>query len=152
MTPTGSAFKSKVVRALLQKWGILPIYSPPRCPRYNGAVESGIRWVKDTALDLSFVWGGAPCEHLPRAATLLNAQLKRGAERTPDQRWEERLPITQHERNRMHRLVGLERAAERSRQGIAPGAQLTHASASALDRHAIPAALMTLGVLHIQRP
>jgi hypothetical protein len=148
----GSAFRSEAVCALLDAWGVLQLFSPPQCPTYNGSVESSIRWLKVTALDLSLIWGGAPGEHLPGAAELLNGQQKRDAPATPEQRWENRQPITDHQRNRMRRLVAAERLRVRAREGIAPNAQLTHASASAVDRHAIPAALSTLGVLHTQRP
>ena len=98
------------------------------------------------------VSAGAPGEHLPRAAGLLNAQHKRGSVLAPDERWEQRSAITRQERNRMHRLVRTERERAREDRGIALDATLTHACAAAVDRHAVPAALMALGVVEPQKP
>jgi hypothetical protein len=42
----GSVFNTPEVNALLAELGVLPLNSPVRCPRYNGAVEHGIGELK----------------------------------------------------------------------------------------------------------
>lgn len=46
----GSPFNHHSVDALLARFGVLPLNNPPRWPRYNGAMEKGIRDFK-AALD-----------------------------------------------------------------------------------------------------
>ena len=42
----GPAFKSRAFRELLEAHRIIPLYSPPWTPRYNGACEASIRHLK----------------------------------------------------------------------------------------------------------
>src|SRR5262249_27637262 len=42
----GSAFGSEAVQALLARWGAFSLFSPPGCPRYNGAIEAAIGALK----------------------------------------------------------------------------------------------------------
>jgi hypothetical protein len=42
----GAPFVAAVTRALLAQWQVLPLYSPPRWPPYNGAIEAGIGALK----------------------------------------------------------------------------------------------------------
>ena len=148
----GSAFIAEDTKELLEEWGVLPLYSPPGCPAYNGSVECGIRWLKETALDLALVRGGSPGDRLGEAVDVLNAQVKRGRKASPDRQWQQRCPITVAERRRMHRLVDGERLRRRVAEGIASDARLTHAEAASGDRYAVPEALKILGVLQTQRP
>jgi transposase InsO family protein len=43
----GSAFIAAELRELCAKWGVELLWSPPRTPRYNGSVETGMRWLKE---------------------------------------------------------------------------------------------------------
>jgi len=43
---SGSGLCGKVVAALLERYGIVMLKSPPRTPRYNGSVEASIQWLK----------------------------------------------------------------------------------------------------------
>lgn len=45
----GSANRSAAVRNLCAQHGILPLFSPPRCPRFNGTCEVSGRWAKRRA-------------------------------------------------------------------------------------------------------
>ena len=45
----GSAFRSGATQALLKAFKVTSLPSPPHCPRYNGAVESGMGPIKDFA-------------------------------------------------------------------------------------------------------
>jgi transposase InsO family protein len=42
----GSPFVAAATQTLLAQWQVLPLYSPPRLPQYNGAVEAGIGALK----------------------------------------------------------------------------------------------------------
>lgn len=42
----GSPFGSGVVRDLLDEWSVMPLFSPPYTPRYNGGIEAGIGALK----------------------------------------------------------------------------------------------------------
>ncbi len=42
----GSPFVAGVTRALLAQWQVIPLYSPPGRPQYNGAIEAGIGALK----------------------------------------------------------------------------------------------------------
>lgn len=43
----GSSFVSEATRAFLEAHGVEQLLSPPRMPRYNGAVEAHTRWMKE---------------------------------------------------------------------------------------------------------
>jgi transposase InsO family protein len=42
----GSAFVAAEVEAVLSRWGVWQLFSPPRLPRYNGSCEAGIGSMK----------------------------------------------------------------------------------------------------------
>ena len=42
----GSIFNNRAVDAVLSQWLVLPLNSPPYCPRYNGGIEHGIGELK----------------------------------------------------------------------------------------------------------
>jgi transposase InsO family protein len=45
----GGIFNSQEVEDAMAEYGVLPLNSPPYCPRYNGARERGIRELKEQA-------------------------------------------------------------------------------------------------------
>jgi transposase InsO family protein len=49
----GSAFISKCFSAWLDRWQIVPLFSPVRMPRYNGACEAGIGAARCRTQDLA---------------------------------------------------------------------------------------------------
>ena len=42
----GSAFRAAVFQEFLEGSGVIPLYSPPSCPMYNGAIEAAIGSLK----------------------------------------------------------------------------------------------------------
>jgi transposase InsO family protein len=42
----GSPFVADAMQELLSQWGVIPLYSPPGRPQYNGAIEAGIGALK----------------------------------------------------------------------------------------------------------
>ena len=152
----GSAFKADMTRKLLEKHGILPLYSPPRFPQYNGAVESGIGSLKTHAHRESARHGRPgewTCDDV-EAARLRGNELGRphGIDRhTPDEIWADRMVVSEGERAHVRKLVDEERRKEESCQGILPLIGPTPTQREAIDRYAISRVLSRCGYLHIRR-
>ena len=53
----GSPFISQLLYDLLVDWEIVPLFSPPRTPQYNGACEASIRAMKLRTYFLAARWG-----------------------------------------------------------------------------------------------
>jgi len=47
----GSPFNCQPVDAVMARFGVLPLNNPPRCPRYNGAIEKSIRDFKTALME-----------------------------------------------------------------------------------------------------
>jgi transposase InsO family protein len=152
----GSAFQAKATRTLLAKHGILPLYSPPGTPQYNGAVESGIGSLKTHAHheaarnDRPGEW---TCDDV-EAARLRGNALGRPHGRhgpTPERAWEDRMEVREGERAHVLELVDEERRMEEKRRGILPLVGPTPAEGDSIDRYAISKVLRRCGYLHVRR-
>jgi transposase InsO family protein len=152
----GSAFQAAVMRALLAEYGILPLYSPPGCPKYNGAVESGIGSLKTHAHheaarnDRPGEW---TCDDV-EAARLRGNELGRPHGRhgpTPDRAWEGKMDVGENERAHFLDLVDEERRKEENRRGILPLVGPTPTQGDSIDRTAISKVLRRCGYLHVRR-
>jgi transposase InsO family protein len=99
----GAPFVAGATRQLLAQWQVLPLYSPPGRPQYNGAIEAGIGALK-ARTHYQAVRQGRPGEW-----TLADAEAARreanalarpwGAHGpTPAERWAGRLVVTERER------------------------------------------------------
>jgi transposase InsO family protein len=92
----GSAFTAQGTKALLETYGVLALYSPPRTPRYNAACEAGIGGLKTRVRYLA-ACAGRPgewtCEDIERARCWGNAHGRPfGRKRpTPDEAWATRV-------------------------------------------------------------
>lgn len=42
----GSPLNHEIVNAVLDRWGVIPLNSPPHYPRYNGSIENAVRELK----------------------------------------------------------------------------------------------------------
>jgi transposase InsO family protein len=100
----GSPFVAAAARALLAQWQVLPLYSPPGLPQYNGAIEAGIGALKGRT-HYQAARGGHPGQW-----TLADAEAARqeantlgrpwGAHApTPAERWAARQRLTAAERS-----------------------------------------------------
>ena len=100
----GSAFISQEFQTWLADWGIVPLFSPVRMPRYNGACEAGIGGAKRrteysavrndrlldwTSDDLYAAQHWANHAHYPQGL----------AHGTPAERFAARTPLTENERD-----------------------------------------------------
>jgi hypothetical protein len=102
----GAAFVSHDVRGWAGTVGTHLLYSPPRCPRYNGAIEASIASIT-TRTHHAAVAHGHPdtwtCEDLELARRSANAVVRRPSGRTADASWRTAPRITAVERRRFAR-------------------------------------------------
>jgi transposase InsO family protein len=125
----GSPFVAAMARELLARWGVIPLYSPPGCPQYNGAIEAGIGALK-ARTHYQAVRQGRPGEW-----TLADAEAARqeanalgrpwGAHGpTPAERWAKRQPLPAAERAAFAVSVAcLEGEAECASAAAPPGVE-----------------------------
>jgi len=152
----GSPFHGAEAQQLLQQENVVPLFSPVRTPRYNGACEAGIGSMKtrthleSARHDHPGEWTCDDCE----AARLQANELARpwGAHQpTPDQAWAERTGITLEERTAFRAAVQEEEIQVRSEQGYQANAALRYHAQAAVHRMAIRRTLVAFGLLTLLR-
>ena len=152
----GSAFLAEVTRELLDQYGVIPLFSPPYLPRYNGAIEAGIGSLK-TRTETQAGRQGRPgqwsWEDAAAARLEANATARPRGEKgpNPDRLWEERREIRPEERKLFQATVERRRAEARAEAGHAPADKLQAAGERAIDRQAIRRALVEHGYLLFSR-
>jgi transposase InsO family protein len=147
----GSPFVAAMTRELLAQWGVIPLYSPPGCPQYNGAIEAGIGALK-VRTHYQAVRQGRPGEWALEDAEAARQQgntLGRpwGSHGpTPAERWARRPPLPAAERAAFAASVAcLEDEAACASGAAPPGAEPTPppepvTPAAAVDQAAPPVA------------
>ena len=152
----GSPFHAAEVQKLLQQEKVVPLFSPVRMPRYNGACEAGIGSMKarthheSARHDHPGEWTCDDCE----AARLQANELARplgAAQPTPDQAWTERSAIAREERTAFRAAVHEEETQARWEQGYEATAALRYHAQAAVHRVAIRRALVAFGLLTLSR-
>jgi transposase InsO family protein len=161
----GSAFRAGAAQDYLRPWGITSLFSPPRMPRYNGAIEAGIGSLKTRMARLAAHHGHPgqwTYDDVEAARLEANATARpRGPNGpTPDQAWAARSPISADARLHFQATVACYRQAELARvTGAGPGT-LTGADWESLwtqkefageDRRSVSRALEVCGYLLISR-
>ena len=149
----GSAFCADQTIRLLEEVNVFPLFSPPHWPRYNGAIEAGIGSLKirtdqHAARQGRTAWWTS--DDLAAAVHEANT-LAHYHGRIPADIWAARRAISPSERARFHLAVDRERFTERVEQRIALDEPLDHWDHSAIDRQAIPRALVEHGYLLFRR-
>tara|TARA_R110002096_G_C14550799_1_gene719182 strand:+ start:406 stop:1473 length:1068 start_codon:yes stop_codon:yes gene_type:complete len=152
----GSGFVACNTKAMLLEHHVLPLYSPPGTPAYNGACEAGVGSVKHRAEALAYARGrcaGVALDDLDAALQQANQQPveRRANALSRDQEWSRRLPITRHARRELSARVAVWRRHARDEQGIAASANLPHAHGASIDRFAIARALHETRFLFTRR-
>ncbi|HXV06987.1 MAG TPA: DDE-type integrase/transposase/recombinase [Burkholderiales bacterium] len=151
----GSAFKSSDFAAWLEGWQIVPLFSPVRMPRFNGACEAGIGAAKRrteylaarhgrpldwTSDDLYAAQLWANDDHYPHG-------LAAGA---PADRFAARPPIAEIARDNFHAAV-VQYEDQLNREFCTASLALTDTLRAMHHRRAVRRALVELGYLDITR-
>jgi transposase InsO family protein len=151
----GSAFRAAGFKGLLEAAGVIPLYSPPACPMYNGAIEAAIGSLKKRTEAQAREQGRDSCWELADLAAALavaNASHPRRLNgRTPTSVWEARTPPSPLARAVFALTVDRHRFLVRSDLGIDQEESLDHWRQSAVDRQAIERALVEHGHLLFTR-
>jgi transposase InsO family protein len=155
-TDNGSAFGAQATLDLLAEHDVIPLFSPPCTPRYNGAIEAGIGSLK-TRTETHATRHGRPAAWTTDDLALAQAEANATARPhgptgpTPDQAWTGRRPLTPTERQSFQTTVARRRTEARTEQQMPPDGPLPTASARTLDRRAIRRALVEHGYLLFRR-
>ena len=146
----GSAFIAEDALELLNDWRVLALFSPPRLPKYNGALERSNTTLK-VYTHTSAVNDGHPfrwsSDDLAQAVTVANEFTRPwgSSGQTPAERWRSRAAISNHDRRQMLDLVAAQREVARDDLGFRD--ELSASDRRAVDRMAIARSLQQLGQL-----
>lgn len=105
----GSAFASGEVQLLLEQNSVIPLFSPPYWPRYNGSCERGLGWLKVRARHFNELeqhdgtWSSSDLQRASAVANLLSRPWGWNKP-TPGQAWNARKPITAEQRQSLVEL------------------------------------------------
>jgi transposase InsO family protein len=152
----GSAFRAAATKSLLQGWGVVPLFSPPGCPAYNGACEASIGSLKKrTAYQAEHA--GRPGRWTSNDVATARQQANEVARPwgahgpRPAQVWESRQPISRSEGESFQSSVKHMEQEQRAAGGIPMDANLEHYQQAAIDREVIRRALVAHGLLLFTR-
>jgi transposase InsO family protein len=152
----GSAFLSERMKRFLEAWGVTPLYSPPRSPRYNGAIErANLTLKRATAHEAELAGhpGWWRTDDLDGALSKTNAHCRPWGVGggLPVEQWEKRPCITAEERKDFLEALARARADVREQCGEPQDAELGHYAQAAIDRMAGQIVLEALGYLVVTR-
>jgi transposase InsO family protein len=148
----GSPFSAGRTQALLAAWGVIPLFSPPRTPRYNGAIEAGIGSMK-TRSETQAVRHGSPGwwtwddVEAARAEANATARPRGPSGLTPDESWNTRRPVMSSERRRFRASVQRLRTEEHGDNPTSKEEALSPREEAIVERRAIRRALEEHGYL-----
>jgi transposase InsO family protein len=151
----GSAFIAGETLQLLRTWRVQVLFSPPQTPSYNGAIEAGNGSLKTRTQDLaeaagrSGQWTSADLEAARFQANASRPRRLKG--RSPEEAWTLRSPLTAMDRQRFQATVDQERCQTRAQKGILPSSALKRHQQAAVDRVALPRALVAHDYLSFTR-
>lgn len=152
----GSGFVAQLTRDFLDSWQVLPLFSPPWTPEYNGACEAGNGALKTRTQEQAAQagrpgqWSADDAETARRIANEHNYPWGAGRP-TPDVLWKERSPITAEFRAAFRGTVQQQRGRACTEQRCLAYTLLDHALQAPIDRTAIPRALVEHGLLTFTR-
>jgi transposase InsO family protein len=152
----GSALIAEATQTFLHQAGVIPLFSPPRLPSYNGAVEAGTGSLK-TRTEVQATLHGRPgqwtWDDVAAAPLEANATARpRGLKGpTPEALWAQRRPITPEDRMRFRVSVDRCRCEARQEAGWSMEQLLIPHEERSLDRKAIRRALVEHGYLLFSR-
>jgi transposase InsO family protein len=151
----GSAFRAAAFQEFLEASGVIPLYSPPSCPMYNGSIEASIGSLKTRTEEHAREQGRAgrwELADLAAAQAAANASHPRRLNgRTPASVWQSRTLVRPIERVVFALTVDRQRFQARDELGIEQEEFLDHWRNSAVDRRAVERALVEHGHLLFTR-
>jgi hypothetical protein len=151
----GSAFIAEETLHLLRTWQVEVLFSPPRTPSYNGAVEAGNGSLKTRTENQAEAagrhgqWTSGDLEAARCQANASRPRRLRG--RSPEDAWTSRLPLTETDRQRFQSTVVEERRQARAQKGIPADIALKRHQQASVDRKALPRALVAHDYLSFTR-
>lgn len=151
----GSAFKSHTWRAMLARWQVTPLYSPPITPRYNGGCEASNGWMKTRTMVQAIKAGdGSRWSHeMLAAATQQANEFHRGdrpSNPTAQEKWASRRAINEVDRREFQKALDEERHKVHNRLGEATEDEvITACQLARQERRAVTQALVELGLLSV---
>jgi len=148
----GGAFGAGVVQEVLGQYGVIPLFSPPYWPRYNGAIEAGIGSLK-TRTQRQALLAGHPGQWTWHDAETARQEANATARPhgvtgpTPEQLWQGRTPRSVGQRA----VFGatLQRCRQEAEGGGAGGNERSREAAR--ERQVIQRALVEHGYLLFSR-
>jgi len=153
-TDNGGPLRDDETKRLLAEQEVLPLFSPKRCPRYNGGVERAngqLAGYQQAVAEFRGRRAGPTCADVETARRLANELSRPEGWRGPTAStlWANRPPLSAAERSAFLARVAGHRAEVRGQWQFAIDAALTHDQAAAIDRHAIRDALVEQDLLRI---
>jgi hypothetical protein len=152
----GSAFGDRRVQALCDRFGVRNLFSPPRWPKYHGAIEAGIGSLTSRTNDAAarrghpdaWTYDDAAVARLEANATARSCGLYGPC---PDELWAARTPLRPAERQAFHQTVPWTRTAIDLALDRPPALDSTEMEERALNRQAISRALVEHAYLRYTR-
>ena len=151
----GSAFLDEGLQRILGRWGVLPLYSPPHSPWYNGSIESSIGSLKKRTehhacqAGHAGVWTSADVMAARLEANQSRPRRLHGA--TAAQTWALRVPLAPELRTRFAATVEGGRVAARRELDLPASGELSRTQRAAVDRRAIRRAFVAHDLLLFRR-
>ena len=153
----GSAFIAELLRGTMNEYDIAQLFSPPRRPSYNGALERSNGVLKTythqhaLAEGHPFRWTSDDLQHAMQLANTISRPWgHRGP--TPEEAWQAREPISIQQRVDFHGALARHRAEACQDLGLDEHEwQLTRRDQARRDRLAISRVLQDLGYLTMKR-
>ena len=152
----GPAFIAEATQALLASAGVIPLYSPPYFPRYNGAIEAGIGSLK-TRTERHAARHGHPGSWTMDDVAAAQAEANtlshpRGEhEPVPEVAWSARRRLSTAERALFASTVARLREEEWTKEGQAMEGTQNSIDERRVDREALRRALVEHGLLLFTR-
>ena len=148
----GSAFIAEILAAVLEHWGVSQLFSPPRHPQYNGALERSNGTLKTYTHQHAiqeghpFRWTSFDVDQARELANTLSRPWgHRGA--SPEEAWQARPLITAAERALFQTTVALERLKTMSERGLDATQEWDRKEQASVERASISQTLHDLGYL-----
>ncbi len=155
-TDNGSPFCAGLTQWYLEQSGVIPLFSPPYTPQYNGAIEAGIGSLK-MRTENHATWQGHPgywtMDDVAYALADANATSRPEGPRGPtaDQLWTGREMLTNEQRQRFQETVKRHREEILLREDQAQEEGMSTSKDRLIGREAIRRALGEHGFLSFTR-